>query len=160
MHVHPGLQNRGPLEAIKDLVGRHSWMQGEAKTNNQCPYNQKVGAENRVMWPQARECLGVLGEARTKKEGRKAVFSGIQGNVASLTRRCPASRTHSCHFKLNSVWSFVPVTPEPLCNLLSLAMLNMAGSTHPVPQDQQSSLHMTPLSKDLSLPPGTATFLV
>lgn len=54
-------------------------MQGDPKTNNRCPYNQKVEAADRAMWPQARECLGELGEARSEKEGQKAVFSRTQG---------------------------------------------------------------------------------
>lgn len=80
-------------------------------------------------WRQRTEPCGhkpgnVLGEARSENEGRKAVFSRSQGSMASLTPRCPASTTHSCHFKPNSVWPFVPA---PLCNLLRPALLNMAG---------------------------------
>lgn len=57
-HVHSELQNLGPLEAVRDLVRRHSWMQGDPKMNNQCPYNQEMEAADRAMWPQARECAG------------------------------------------------------------------------------------------------------
>lgn len=95
MLVHSELQNLGPSQVLRDLVRRHSWMQGDRKMNSRCPYNQKVEAVNRAMWPQARECLEVLGEVRSEKERRKAVFSRIQGNMASLTPRCLASRTHS-----------------------------------------------------------------
>lgn len=73
----------------------------------------KVEAENGTRWPQARECLGVLGVGRRGEEARKASSSRIQGSVASPSTRCRASRTHSCHFKPNSVWSFVPATPDP-----------------------------------------------
>lgn len=89
----------------------------------------KVKAENGAMWPQARECLGVLGAARSGVEARKAVASRIQGSMASPSTRCRPSRTHSCHFKSNSVWPFVPETPEPLCNHRSPALLNTASST-------------------------------
>lgn len=89
----------------------------------------KVKAENGAMWLQARECLGVLGAARSGVEARKAVASRIQGSMASPSTRCRPSRTHSCHFKSNSVWPFVPTTPEPLGNHLSPALLNTASST-------------------------------
>lgn len=86
-------------------------MQGDPKANNRCPYNQKMEAADRAMWPRARECAGKAG---SENEGRKAAFSRSQGSTASLTPRCPASTTHSCHFKPNSVWPFVPAS---LCNL-------------------------------------------
>lgn len=89
----------------------------------------KVKAENGAMWPQARECLGVLGAARSGVEARKAVSSRIQGSMASPSTRCRPSRTHSCHFKSNSVWPFVPAAPEPLCNHLCPDLLNTASST-------------------------------
>lgn len=73
---HSELQNLGPLEVVRDLIRRHSSIQGDTKMNNRCPYNQKMEAADRAMWSQARECLGVLGEARSEKEGIKAGFRG------------------------------------------------------------------------------------
>lgn len=152
-HGHSELQNLGPLEAVGDLVRRHSWMQGDRKTNNRCPYNHKMEAANRATWPHARECLG---EARSESEGRKAVFSRNQGSMASLTARCSASTTHSCHIKPNSVW---PVCSSTLVQAPWVSSVRH-GRQLPGAQGQQSSRHMTPSSKDLSLPPGTATFLL
>lgn len=31
MHVHSELQNLGPLEVVRDLIRRHSWLQGDLR---------------------------------------------------------------------------------------------------------------------------------
>lgn len=31
MHVHSELQNLGPLEVVRGLIRRHSWMQGDLR---------------------------------------------------------------------------------------------------------------------------------